>query len=193
MPRVIHWSPLKIHACFPLHHCCQHLQVFRKARAVAPSIVFFDEIDALAGERGRYGTSLLSAPLQEVTSQKESCEINVTATVSCPLDEFSLPLRKPLGRLSAADRGVSALFAIPSAAVAHCPEMSAQSWLWFTLICDGCLSHNDALMSRRSKRSRRPAGLRCRTNRTVPVASAPTLCGFFATGKHRTQSCPGAF
>ncbi|CAB1434582.1 unnamed protein product, partial [Pleuronectes platessa] len=27
-------------------------EVFRKARAVAPSIVFFDEIDALAGERG---------------------------------------------------------------------------------------------------------------------------------------------
>uniref|UniRef100_A0AAY4CUV5 AAA+ ATPase domain-containing protein n=1 Tax=Denticeps clupeoides TaxID=299321 RepID=A0AAY4CUV5_9TELE len=28
-------------------------EVFRKARAVAPSIVFFDEIDALAGERGQ--------------------------------------------------------------------------------------------------------------------------------------------
>lgn len=29
-------------------------EVFRKARAAAPSIVFFDEIDALAVERGRY-------------------------------------------------------------------------------------------------------------------------------------------
>ena len=28
--------------------------VFRHARAAAPAIVFFDEIDALAGERGRY-------------------------------------------------------------------------------------------------------------------------------------------
>lgn len=27
-------------------------EVFRKARAAAPAIVFFDEIDALAGQRG---------------------------------------------------------------------------------------------------------------------------------------------
>lgn len=168
--------------------------MFRKARAVAPSIVFFDEIDALASERGRYGTLLLSASLQEATSWKKSCEINVrAATVSCLLDEFSVPLCKPLGRLFAADRGVSALFAIPSAVVTHCPEMSAQSWLWSTLICDGCLSHNDALMSRRSKHPRKPARLRCHTDRTVPVASAPSLCGFLATGTHRTQSCPEAF
>ena len=29
-------------------------EVFRKARAAAPAIIFFDEIDALAVERGRY-------------------------------------------------------------------------------------------------------------------------------------------
>ena len=29
-------------------------EVFQKARVAAPAIIFFDEIDALAGERGRY-------------------------------------------------------------------------------------------------------------------------------------------
>lgn len=32
---------------------CSFFQIFRKARAVAPSIIFFDELDALAVERGR--------------------------------------------------------------------------------------------------------------------------------------------
>lgn len=43
--------------------------MFRKARAVSPSIVFFDEIDALASERGRYvlnGTCVLFVWLQAV-------------------------------------------------------------------------------------------------------------------------------
>lgn len=75
-----------------------------------------------------------------------------------------------------------ALFTVPSAVVTRCPEMSAQSWLWSTLICDGCLSHNDALMSRRSKHPKKPARLRYHTNRSVPMVSAPPFASFSPPG-----------
>ncbi|GLV33580.1 uncharacterized protein CBL_20289, partial [Carabus blaptoides fortunei] len=40
-------------------------EVFRKARQVAPSVVFFDEIDALGGERGGGGSSSGGTSVQE--------------------------------------------------------------------------------------------------------------------------------
>lgn len=58
--------PLNICPVFLSFYCCWRcLQVFRKARAVSPSIVFFDEIDALASERGRYSMLLFLMALKE--------------------------------------------------------------------------------------------------------------------------------
>lgn len=40
--------------------------MFRKARAAAPSIVFFDEIDALAAQRGSESASVADRVLSQV-------------------------------------------------------------------------------------------------------------------------------
>uniref|UniRef100_A0A8C6WGV4 Spermatogenesis associated 5 n=1 Tax=Neogobius melanostomus TaxID=47308 RepID=A0A8C6WGV4_9GOBI len=68
------------------------IKVFRKARAVAPSIVFFDEIDALASERGRYsiiitfwrGDRVLAQLLTEMDGIEQLRDVTVLAATNRP-------------------------------------------------------------------------------------------------------------
>ncbi|CAL8303507.1 unnamed protein product, partial [Arctogadus glacialis] len=65
-------------------------EVFRKARAVAPSIVFFDEIDALAGEResssgsGGVGDRVLAQLLTEMDGIEQLRDVTVLAATNRP-------------------------------------------------------------------------------------------------------------
>ncbi|CAB1325550.1 unnamed protein product [Coregonus sp. 'balchen'] len=73
-------------------------EVFRKARAVAPSIVFFDEIDALAGERGSssgsggVGDRVLAQLLTEMDGIEQLRDVTVLAATNRPdmIDKPSL-------------------------------------------------------------------------------------------------------
>ncbi|KAJ2843530.1 AAA+-type ATPase, partial [Coemansia brasiliensis] len=58
-------------------------EVFRKARAAAPSIVFFDEIDALAVRRGAAGdgTSVADRVLSQLLTELDGIEPLVSVTV----------------------------------------------------------------------------------------------------------------
>ncbi|XP_029021832.1 ribosome biogenesis protein SPATA5 [Betta splendens] len=64
--------------------------VFRKARAVAPSIVFFDEIDALAGSRGSSSSSggvgdrVLAQLLTEMDGIEQLRDVTVLAATNRP-------------------------------------------------------------------------------------------------------------
>ncbi|XP_061832511.1 ATPase family gene 2 protein homolog A isoform X2 [Nerophis lumbriciformis] len=65
-------------------------EVFRKARAVAPSVVFFDEIDALASERGRssasggVGDRVLAQLLTEMDGIEQLRNVTVLAATNRP-------------------------------------------------------------------------------------------------------------
>ncbi|XP_068596747.1 ATPase family gene 2 protein homolog A [Brachionichthys hirsutus] len=78
-------------------------EVFRKARAVAPSIVFFDEIDALASERGGstgsggVGDRVLAQLLTEMDGVEQLRDVTVLAATNRP-DMIDKALMRP-GRL----------------------------------------------------------------------------------------------
>ncbi|XP_013881962.1 spermatogenesis-associated protein 5 [Austrofundulus limnaeus] len=78
-------------------------EVFRKARAVAPSIVFFDEIDALASERGSssgssgVGDRVLAQLLTEMDGIEQLRGVTVLAATNRP-DMIDKALMRP-GRL----------------------------------------------------------------------------------------------
>ncbi|XP_072291102.1 ATPase family gene 2 protein homolog A [Eucyclogobius newberryi] len=78
-------------------------EVFRKARTVAPSIVFFDEIDALAGERGSssgsggVGDRVLAQLLTEMDGIEQLRDVTVLAATNRP-DMMDKALMRP-GRL----------------------------------------------------------------------------------------------
>lgn len=76
--------------------------VFRKARAVAPSIVFFDEIDAIAGQRqedggGGVGDRVLSQLLSEMDGVEALRNVTVVAATNRP-DMIDSALLRP-GRM----------------------------------------------------------------------------------------------
>ncbi|XP_042274364.1 ATPase family protein 2 homolog [Thunnus maccoyii] len=78
-------------------------EVFRKARTVAPSIVFFDEIDALASERGSssgsggVGDRVLAQLLTEMDGVEQLRDVTVLAATNRP-DMIDKALMRP-GRL----------------------------------------------------------------------------------------------
>ncbi|XP_052076050.1 ribosome biogenesis protein SPATA5-like [Mytilus californianus] len=78
-------------------------EVFRKARAAAPSIVFFDEIDALAVERGSSGGSsnvgdrVLAQLLTEIDGVERLKDVTIVAATNRP-DMIDKALMRP-GRL----------------------------------------------------------------------------------------------
>ncbi|KAG9048963.1 AAA+-type ATPase [Tulasnella sp. UAMH 9824] len=75
-------------------------EIFRKARAASPSIVFFDELDALAASRDSYGDShdgVLTTLLNEMDGIQELVGVTIVAATNRP-DSIDPALMRP-GRL----------------------------------------------------------------------------------------------
>ncbi|ODV80285.1 putative ATPase of the CDC48/PAS1/SEC18 family [Suhomyces tanzawaensis NRRL Y-17324] len=76
-------------------------EIFRKARAAAPSIIFFDEIDAISGDRDGGGTSasqhVLTSLLNEIDGVEELKGVVIVAATNRPT-EIDAALLRP-GRL----------------------------------------------------------------------------------------------
>jgi transitional endoplasmic reticulum ATPase len=78
-------------------------EIFEKARANAPTVVFFDEIDSIAGERGKHsgdsgvGERVVSQLLTELDGLEELEDVVVIATTNRP-DLIDAALLRP-GRL----------------------------------------------------------------------------------------------
>ncbi|KAK1798045.1 hypothetical protein P4O66_000543 [Electrophorus voltai] len=96
------------------------IKVFRKARAVSPSVVFFDEIDALAAERGSrsqssgVGDRVLAQLLTELDGIEQLKDVMVLAATNRPdvIDKNILeaPPEKFISTLKLFDRGLLRLF-----------------------------------------------------------------------------------
>jgi len=82
--------------------------IFRRAKQVAPSIIFFDEIDALVPQRGRsfneYSERLVSQILTEISGVEELHDVIVMAATNRP-DIIDPALLRP-GRFDRHRRGV---------------------------------------------------------------------------------------
>ncbi|MFB6070447.1 MAG: CDC48 family AAA ATPase [Halanaeroarchaeum sp.] len=77
-------------------------EIFQKARQNAPTVIFFDEIDSIAGERGRHGDSgvgerVVSQLLTELDGIEDLEDVVVVATTNRP-DLIDQALLRP-GRL----------------------------------------------------------------------------------------------
>jgi SpoVK/Ycf46/Vps4 family AAA+-type ATPase len=52
--------------------------LFRKARAAAPSIIFFDEIDAMAGRRGATSSGVNDRVLSQLLTELDGVQVCFT-------------------------------------------------------------------------------------------------------------------
>ena len=62
-------------------------EVFRKAKAASPSIIFFDEIDSIAGRRGKeseVGTRVISQLLTELDGLDTLAHVYIIAATNRP-------------------------------------------------------------------------------------------------------------